>query len=244
MPHKVNKVLELGCGWGRATDVALDVQVGEQIDLVDLSSRMLTAARQRYDGNHQVKYIQSDMIDFLLSTDQAYDLVYSLWSFSHSVHQNLLNYGEYDGTKRVLTALNKLFRQNTRTGSHFYLVHFDVRSPEQRVIGKLRKMMTPIWDSRRQSPSKLLLDQVMIKLEETGILRFEIHRLNGQEIVYGSVAEALEIFMNFHLEAWCNTPELAGQAVDLIERKLEKLQDSDGKIRIRPGCFIYKAVRL
>ena len=80
-------ILELGCGTGRATKVLLRElpDTFAQLALLDLSPRMLAYSRKIFSAHSKISYIESDSVAYLHSADQAYDLIFSLWSFSHSV---------------------------------------------------------------------------------------------------------------------------------------------------------------
>ena len=61
----------------------------------------------------------------------------------------------------------------------------------------------------------------------------------GEEIVYSSVKEALEIFLNFHMESYFNKSVLLEEVLDELLNYFKKFTDKNGVIRIKPGCFIY-----
>jgi hypothetical protein len=42
---------------------------------------------------------------------ETYDIIFSLWSFSHSVHQNLIKKGLYDGKKYVQEVISKMIKR-------------------------------------------------------------------------------------------------------------------------------------
>jgi ubiquinone/menaquinone biosynthesis C-methylase UbiE len=237
------RVLELGCGTGRATKVVLDSLEGiSQLDLVDLSNRMLDKVMRRFSSYNCINYINSDAILHLERTQSTYDLIFSLWSFSHSVHQNLLS---SSGEARVREAIKKMARHNMASGSRFFLIHFDSLSDEQKILMRQWKKLYPslFGDIEKQSPSKRLIDEVLKELEDEGTLRFAVKHYTGAPIEYRSVEEALETFVNFHLESAFNTTGLMMDVVAEVENYIRGFADETGVVRIAPGCFIYTVSR-
>jgi hypothetical protein len=68
--------------------------------------------------------------------------------------------------------------------------------------------------------------------------------LVGLPIVFTGLDEALEYYLNFHMESVFNDSDELGEIVLELSADLLKYQQNDGTITIRPGCFIYKVKRL
>jgi SAM-dependent methyltransferase len=230
-------VLELGVGTGRAADVILASAAIERYVGVDLSGQMIRWSEKRYHADPRVEFTQEDSIKFLLGTNDRFDLVTSLWSFSHSVHQNL---GEAGGRARVVEALNRLVGHVLRPGGTFYLIHFDSLSDEQRILVRQWTKVLPIFSVDEQSPSKQILDTVLEQLHGSG--RVDVRRVHhrGEPIVYGSVDEALEVFINFHLEGFFNDRDDLSEVLAEVEDYLRQFAQPDGKVLVSPGCFEYE----
>ena len=238
---KLNFV-ELGSGSGRATSIFLKSFNDKKfnLNLVDLSDRMLRFVQNNFKEKKNVTLIKSDIIRFLEKTNEKYDLVFSLWSFSHSVHQILTQKGKDGWKEYIQKTIRKFIRENMKKGSEFFLIHFDSLSDEQKILMKQWRKVFPIFkDLQSQSPSKLLIDEIFQSLEEEGNINLDISHYVGEEIIYNSIDEALEIFLNFHMESYFNESPLLPQILTELKEYFKKF-DVGGSIRIKPGCFIYK----
>ena len=132
--------LELGPGTGRATKILFESSRGvKSLTLVDLSKRMLESCKKLFVEKAAMSYIASDSIDFLLSTENIYDSIYSIWSLSHSIHKNLEDLGNENGAIKVKKAITKMTRENLRAGGSFFAIHFDSDSPEQKISLRQRR---------------------------------------------------------------------------------------------------------
>ncbi len=235
------RVLELGCGTGRATKLALQTWGNfRSFQLVDLSPQMLQSSQERFSGAYpDLTYTLSDSLYWLEQTTQSYDAVFSLWSFSHSVHQVLTRMGLEEGVPHCKRILSQFLCNHLMPGGVFFLIHFDSCSDEQRILIQQWKKVYPIFANNTvQSPSKLLIDEVLRELEQEGIIRFTQSHLIGDEIVYASEDEALEIFLNFHMESYFNDSELLPEVIDELRTYFQPYTDATGTIRIKPGCFL------
>lgn len=243
-PVKQNlSILELGCGSGRATKIALEHLKGN-FQLVDLSSRMITFCKQKFNKK-QITFVNTDLLSFLNSTDATYDIIFSLWSFSHAVHQALIIKGTEKGTEYVRQTINKMILQNMKKSSSFFLIHFDSLSDEQKILMKQWRRVFPIYSNNTiQSPSKTIIDNVLQALQKKGFITLKCTHLRGDDIVYKSAEEALEIFMNFHMESYFNNSPLASEIIDDLLAYFKKFTLPDGTIRIKPGCFIYEVTKV
>lgn len=245
-PRNDMGLLELGCGSGRVTNVALSWLGVQQppFRIVDLSGQMIAFTKDRFATLDNLVFTQSDSVKFLEETLEKYDLAFSLWSFSHSVHQILTREGLEEGTRYVRSVLRKFFTENMNPGSSFFLIHFDSMSDEQRILlNQWKKVFLIFADTTRQSPGKRLIDDELEAMARDGIVTFEIKHRVGKEIVYASQDEALEIFLNFHAESYFNELDILPEVVNEMQQYFASFTDESGKVRIKPGCFIYEIKR-
>lgn len=236
-------VLELCSGSGRVSKVAVDAMNKSNFTLSDLSVRMLAHVKNKFSQTN-IKFIESDAVDFLKDTTNLYDFVYTLWGFSHSVHQHAHDAG-INSTKQLLRQnLTKFIAENLTNNAKFYLVHFDSMSEEQRILMRQWKRVYNIFsDIDTQSPSKLMIDSILTELDDKNIIYLTKRHLEGDPIVYRDREELLEIFLNFHLETYFNDSPLLADVVEDIERQIEQYRQSDGSYSIRTGCYIYEITR-
>jgi len=235
------KILELGPGSGRATQAVLEVVKNiERLTLVDLSGRMLEKCKAKFADKNFITYVNSDTMDFLLSAKESYDFIFSLWSFSHSVHQNLKKLGWEKGTQKIRRAISKMLIENLEREGSFFLIHFDSLSPEQRISIKQRKKDNFVFfDASKQSPSKLLIDELFGGLEKDGAISLTSTHYVGAPLEFYSLEQALEYYLNFHMESHFNQSKLIDDMLSELSSDIEKYRDKDGVIRITPGCFMY-----
>ncbi len=244
--HNVGpKILELGSGSGRATDVLVKHSLAKNasIELLDLSAQMLDASIRKYGVRPDFKYIHADTINYLLSNRDSYDLIFSLWSFSHSVHQTLHALGESKGCEVILAAMKNLFTRSLSVNGRAFIVHFDALSEEQIISLSIRRTKYPFFVPGQQSPSKKMLDQMLIGLSKQGLVRFRVLKHTGDAIKYSSINEALEIFFNFHMECEFNQKENISDLLHDVKQQLLRFRDDRGSIRIKPKCFVYEVTR-
>ncbi len=239
-----DKVLELGCGPGRSTQTFMDTATTKELHLLDLSPRMLDETSRRYSDLTNVKYVESDTTAHLEESGEQYDLIYSLWSFSHSVHQ-ILTSGDLEAAKlRVKAAIRRMVIEMMKPGAGFFLIHVDSKSEEQTILFRQWAKLYPLFQNEDiQTPSKLIFDEVLEELKEEGIIRHSVEHLemDGQE--YSSFEELLDIFLNFHLESRFNEdPNIEG-IIEEISSYVEQFKQPDGTYVIKPGCFIYKVIK-
>lgn len=232
------RTLELGSGSGRGTDIFLEnVPSYAYLNLVDLSAKMVEFCKNKYRNRRNVGFCQSDSIDFFSKTKDAYDFVYSLWSLSHSIHQHIVDKeGEYEYVKNNI---QNFIERNIAPGGKMYIIHFDSLSEEQSIIYKQLSRDYPVAAlTDRQSPSKLMLDEIFDECEKAGVGNTSIRHLVGDPIRYDSRENALEVFMNFHMHTYFNHSDVAEQVIDGLTDSFDKYAHQD-KILIRPGCFVY-----
>ncbi len=239
---KASKVLELGCGSGRASDIVTRVIPHATYTFSDLSVRMLTSAKSHLP--QQASFVVSDAVEFMEDTTNTYDLVYTLWSFSHSIHQHFHRLGIQKAEVYIASTLTKFVKKNIAKNGSFYLIHFDSLSEEQRILMRQWKRVFPIFAAiEHQSPSKQIIDKALLALDNQGIIRLSIQHLKGETITYKSEDELLETFMNFHLETYFNTSSLVKEVLEDIKTQAAPYRQNDGSYSITPGCYVYSFIK-
>jgi hypothetical protein len=93
------------------------------------------------------------------------------------------------------------------------------------------------------SPSKRLIDELLIRLSIAGIVSFSVQHLEGEPIMYENSEEALEIFMNFHMESTFNNQAQGPEVIAELERDLAAFEDGTGRLSIPTGCIVYQGTR-
>lgn len=234
-----NNILELGCGSGRASKVIVRMFPNAKYVFLDLSKRMLSFARKEIKSNDS-RFVTSDTLEYMRKTDDVYDFVYTLWSFSHSTHQHLHRLGKKNGKEYLSNTLKKFIQDNMSSGGSFFLIHFDSMSEEQSVLMRQWKRVFKIFSNiKTQSPSKRIIDEVLLKLDYDGIIDLSIAHLKGDQIKYKNIDNLLETFMNFHLETYFNKTKLAKEVIDDIQKQVSRFKNEKGNYLIRPGCYVY-----
>jgi len=238
-------IVEFGPGTGRATSVVIaSTKDIKSLTLVELSDRMLEKCKERFSNKKFIEYINSDTIDFILSNNKQFDFAFSLWSFSHSVHQNLKSLGLEVGKIIVRQAIIKLLTKSLKTGGSFFLIHFDSLSQEQSISIKQRRKDNFIFqENTLQSPSKVLMDELLAELKHNGGIDFSCQHFIGEPIKFNSMDEALEYYLNFHMESHFNESKNIEVILEELTNDIKKLQSPDGSIKINPGCYIYNIAR-
>lgn len=238
------KVLELGCGSGRSTQAFMDTATARELHLLDLSPRMLDRTRSRYAALDNVRYIKSDTIAHLEGSDERYDLIYSLWSFSHSVHQILTENDPEKAKLRVKTAIRRMIVEMMAPGAGFFLIHVDSKSEEQTILFRQWAKLFPVFQNRgAQTPSKLIFDETLEELKKEGVIKCSVEHVEMDGQKYSSFEELLDIFLNFHLESQFNSSPDIESIIDEIREYVEQFKQPDGTYVIKPGCFIYKVIK-
>jgi len=239
-------VLELGCGTGRVAEEVLKSFKVARLDLVDLSPKMIRFSKEKFKKIKNIEFYQKDSLEYLEKTEEKYDLVYSLWSFSHSVYQHIEKSSPLIKVQeRLNLVLGKTFKENLNGEGSFFLIHSDWLSEEQSVLIKQwARKDKPIAEVGVQGPSKIWIESGLKKLEHEGVIRSEIVHYIGEPIVYDSVEKALEVFINFHLESYFNLSEKIMDIIPDLEDYFKGFTSKDGEVSIRPGCFIFKATKL
>jgi len=238
-PKKRVRALEIGPGTGRATEVLLKTLDTPELILLDQSHRMLGFLGQRFGPQNVSRFVASDAIDYLASMSESYDLVFSLWGLSHSIHQTLSKFGMSFGRSKVCAALQNLFCNGLSSSGRFFLVHFDSTSEEQTIVLRQRSKEFPWFRPGEHSPSKVIIDSVLSDIRRKGLIDFKVEHLHGAPIEYVDLDEALEIFMNFHMEGYFNDTARLKNVLIEVTQDLRRFKQPDGTIRVRPGCFVY-----
>jgi hypothetical protein len=170
-----------------------------------------------------------------------------MWNLSHSVHQHMFRLEREEGSRYVDSVLHKFIAESLQPGGSMYLIHYDIQSPEQRLINpwrlKLWEEADPNFDASGQSPSKELLDSTFAKLKSVGLIDYALTHLIGDPIEYASPDEALETFLNFHMEGHFNKLPEFPQVVSSLLDGFKAYTDVDNVIRIAPGAFMYEVTR-
>ncbi len=235
------KILELGFGTGRATNILLNTlkKGTEQVTLVDLSPAMVEWTSKKMTKNN-IRIIKSDNTRYLDETADVFDIMYSLWSYSHSIHQILEKIGIIKGSLLIKRVWTKFIKENMKKDSSFFIIHFDSCSEEQSILMKQYKRDFPLYkNTTKQSPSKELTDNILDELQNSGQIEYSCKHYSGDAIEYKSKEEALEVFMNFHMESYYNEHRELQNVIQDLENYFKKFQKSDGIVSIKPGFFIY-----
>ena len=239
---KILKVLELGCGSGRASGTVVSTIPTADYTFSDLSKRMLEEARQHLPKNSS--FIVSDAIEYMENTKDMYDLVYTLWSFSHSTHQHIHRLGIEKAGDYISFVIKKFIRENIVKDGSLFLIHFDSLSQEQSILMRQwKRVFTAFANIKKQSPSKQIIDKTLLELDTKGEITLSINHLKGGAIHYKSEDEVLETFMNFHLETYFNNLPLAESVIDDIKGQISKYRNEDGSYDITPGCYVYSFIK-
>ncbi len=238
--NKNQIILELGCGSGRVTDETLKVINDKcKLDLLDLSNQMLDYCKEKYLNNKNVNFIKSDTFNYLKNTEKKYDIVYSLWSYSHSIHQILPDMGYDKGKEYVENTLKKFIEKNLNSNGKMFIIHFDSMSEEQSIlIQEWKKLYEMFQTTNEQSPSFRITKNVLEELQKSNLIEYKIEHLIGEPIVYKNMNEALEVFLNFHMESEFNQLKILPEVIDELQKYFAKFLCKDNTISIKPGCFL------
>jgi ubiquinone/menaquinone biosynthesis C-methylase UbiE len=238
----VSSALELGCGSGRASAAAVQMFPGANYTFSDLSKRMLTSAKSHLPQD--ASFVVSDAIEFMENTADTFDLVYTLWSFSHSTHQHFHRLGIEDGRKYISRVLEKFVLENIKKDGSFFLIHFDSLSDEQSVLMRQWQRVFPTFANiDQQSPSKQIIEETLTKLDTNGDIRLNVQHLQGDVIQYESEDVLLETFMNFHLETFFNQSEYLQTVFEDIKTQVVTHKQNDGTYAVTPGCYVYSFIK-
>ncbi len=104
-------------------------------------------------------------------------------------------------------------------------------------------MFPAFADIEKQSPSKQIIDKVLLELDTSGEIALSINHLQGDKIHYNSEDEVLEIFMNFHLETYFNNSPLTESVITDMREQIAQYRNKDGSYDIATGCYIYSFIK-
>ncbi|MBT9151061.1 MAG: Trans-aconitate 2-methyltransferase [candidate division WS2 bacterium] len=239
---KPSKVLELGCGSGRASRTVVSIIPTADYTFSDLSERMLEAAKQHLPA--ESSFVISDAIEYMENAKDQYDLVYTLWSFSHSTHQHIHRLGIKKAEDYISSVTKKFVWENIVKDGSFFLIHFDSLSQEQSILMRQwKRVFLAFANIEEQSPSKQIIDKTLLELDTKGEIVLSMNHLQGDAIHYESEDEVLETFMNFHLETYFNNLPLTKSVINDIKGQISKYRNDDGSYDIIPGCYIYSFIK-
>lgn len=244
---KLNNILELGCGSGRATKVLISsIEDFGSLELIDLSPDMISHSKRRFSSDNRVSLFTEDSIEFLERTNIKYDFVFSLWSFSHSLHSHLEKSGIKEGSLYIGNVLIEFLKKKLNKGARFFIIHFDSLSDEQRIVKRQEAKTSIVYEDKlnKQSYSKEIIDDVLRKLSKEKEIEFRCTHYKGREIVYESIDKALEVFMNFHMETYFNRDDNVENVIEEIKEDFKPHTKDNGEVHISPGCFIYEIHRI
>jgi methyltransferase domain len=236
----IHRVVELGYGTGRATECLL--HQARDIDAytgVDLSRQMQAWTTNRFRETENAQFVNSDSLDYLRESRPSFDLLFSLWSLSHSIHKHLL---AGDSQDEIVDLMFEAI-QNGNEDSTVYFLQFDALSDEQRILMKQWARDYPLFRVGEQSPAMGILDELWGRLTATGEWETSSRHLLGEPIVYASMDEALEVFLNFHLESAFNGGPNFYEVAEEIKGYLATYVQPNGEIHVRPGVFEFIAHR-
>lgn len=80
------RILDLGAGTGLFSGMVLQKYPAARLTLMDLSAPMLEKARQRFQGNPNVRYIEGDYTAHSFSEHERFDIIISSLSIHHLAH--------------------------------------------------------------------------------------------------------------------------------------------------------------
>lgn len=241
LPQKQMNSLELGTGTGRVTEHFLKCGKIRSFTGVDLSKNMIDTCINKFNKNKNADFIKQDSLEFLSTTTQSFDFVFSLWSLSHSIHQHMEKIGVENGYAYTYRVLFNFLKNNLKENGFFFLIHFDSTSEEQIILRKILKEINPLYyQGKRQSLSKRVIDFTLESLAKLQILNYEVLHLCGDPIIYKNIDEALETYLVFHLESHFNDKKDLPEVFQELNNYLSQFKNKNQEIVIKPGCFIYK----
>jgi len=236
-------ILELGCGTGRASAVVIDNFKFLDYTLVDLSKFMIKRTTDKFSHLKNIQVIQSDTLDYLKNTERKFDFVFSLWSYSHSVYQMIERVSLDNALKNIQDIFFKFFTENMKKNSKLFLIHSDWLSDEQKILVKQwGKEFPDLYAHANQGISKITLDNIFGEMQKKSIIDWSVQNFVGDPIVYDSLEEAMEVFINFHLESYFNDTQYLLDVFKDVSAYLSGFVGADGKVRVKPACFIYRCL--
>jgi len=244
----LGRVLELGCGTGRATDIILKNSYYKDILATDLSEEMIKHAKKKYRNKRRISYKISDHLDFLSKTNEKFDTVISLWSLGHSIDPWYLKY--YPNSEKIITSkLYDFFDKNLNSQGKIFFIHTDWNSEEQKIRRECRLLNDKNDELKyykySDSPSMRICCEVFSKLIKKKIFikeKTKIYKLFGDDIIYSSIEEAIEVFMNFHMEGEFNNSNFES-SYKFLHDQFEHIIEKKGNLAIGTGFWIFEGCK-
>lgn len=239
LAERPNSALEVGPGPGRATTCLLETFPGIRYTGIDLSHAMLAYCQKRFASYADMDWVRSDALEFASTAHGEWDLVFSLWSFSHAVHQSIARTGnEREAREAVLT----WFQERIAPGGSFFLLHFDSTSEEQQISLRQRRRRWGFLVPGEESPSERIITACFEDLQSRG-WSTSIAHLRGTPLQFTTLDDAVEYYMNLHMEGWFNEGPERDAVISSLESDLRRLANPDGVIQIAPGSVVFTATR-
>lgn len=232
--------IEFGCGTGRGTNVFLNRFKDSKLNILDLSTQMLNFTSQKFNVHNT---ICSDTIDFMKKTSEKFDFAFSLWSFSHSIHQQLEKFTDLDlGKQYIADVLIKFITENLSDNGHMFIIHFDSQSEEQTILMKQWAKKSKVYDRFEQKSLSLeCIQSALESLKDNNIISYQLRHQKGEKIKYNNEDNALETFVNFHLEGVFNSEKdnVLSQIIQELRTEFKKYtNEKDQTISIGTGCYL------
>lgn len=253
-PHNKN-ILELGCGSGRATKILLSETNCKVLTVTDLSKQMIDYVTKSNEIMKLInvkrnpcimKPVEVDNFKYLQETREIFNNVISLWSLGHSTRPLFEKYG-LKCTSIIEEILTSFIIKNLANKGSIFIMQTDWSSEEQQLRKRCRLLANPEIAkelySYKDSTIVRVLKSVFYKLVDKGIMNKECTKATcyfGDEIVYGSVDEALEVFMNFHFAAEFNTAAKFDLVSNFFREEFEKIILRKGKLSIGTGFWVFE----
>jgi SAM-dependent methyltransferase len=234
--------LELGPGPGRATVVFLKTVPDSRLTVVDLSRRMTAFFSERFGEG--VDTVIGDSLRYLKSTKREFDLIFSLWSFSHAVHQALVVDGRTKGTAMTEQVLERTLVKVLKKNGLLYIIHFDSTSDEQIISLRQRRRMWAFLKAGVPSPSQRIIEKFFTRAEKLGRCKFRRRRYVGDEILLGRLEYAREVYLKFHMEDIFGEVSSGNPVFEQLTEDLIGHCGSDGFVRVRPKWFEYSIEKI
>lgn len=206
--HPQLRVLDLGCGAGRVTDVL--APYAAHLHATDKSVGMIDHFRARFP--HAAAHCadtETVLTDLAAADGEAnrFDLIGSFWSMSYPLLEcfeettagGVTTIGDLDGgTRRASTLVANLLDLLT-PGGHLIMLFFDAHTPEQRLVTRLWERVAPFPGAGRDFTWHLLHD-ALVDADATGRGRLTHNRLPGVAVTNDPQA-ARQWFLLGHLNA-------------------------------------------